>query len=166
MENFMLSKKNDFSMIFMWFINGLKNIINNKTPKILKIRFKLIILFVLFLVLTVDKYPVIVVPILAPNIINNDEVIEIRLLKYISSTTPIKPDDDWMTAVVNIPNKTDKEFIDWILFIMLYIYLLLIIELNPSLKISKPRSIKPTYIIRIKNFLWLLKIKNNKIRLQ
>ena len=89
-----------------------KTITNNNTPKTLKTKLRYIILLVLFSVFIVDKKPVMVVPILAPNIIRIDEVSEIRLLKYISSTKPIKPDDDWIIAVHNIPNSIDNVFID------------------------------------------------------
>ncbi len=163
MVNFMLCIKYVFSILEMWFMKAGTTITNNNTPKTLKTKLRYIILLVLFSVFIVDKKPVMVVPILAPNIIRIDEVSEIRLLKYISSTKPIKPDDDWIIAVHNIPNSIDNVFIDWILFIKLYICVLLMMESNPTLNTSNPKSINPIYIIRTKYFLYLLKTKKRTI---
>ena len=51
------------------------------------------------------------------------------------------PEDDWMTAVENTPNKTDKTLEDFIFSIIVYIILLLIILLNPMLRTFSPSNI-------------------------
>ena len=73
------------------------------------------------------------------------------------------PEDDWMTAVENTPNKTDKKLEDFIFPIIVYIILLLIILLNPMLRTFSPSNIKPIYIIRIRYLLCFFKIKYNNI---
>ena len=82
--------------------------INTKTPKTLKNKFKFIICFVCFDELIVAKYPVKVVPIFAPNIIAIEQDKDIILLEYICSTMLIIPEEDWIMAVDKMPNKVDK----------------------------------------------------------
>ena len=158
-ENLTLFIKNKFSIYVICLINGGKIIIKINTPRILKIKFRFIIVFVLFCVLMVAKYPVIVFPMFATNIIKIEEFKLINELKYICSTIPINPDEDWMMAVENIPNKIDKVLDVCILLIILYIKELFIILSKPIFNISNPNNIKPIYIIRIEYFLYLLNRK-------
>ena len=70
--SFILCRKKSFCNLKIKLLNGRNKTIKSNTPKILNIKLAFIILRVL-LVFIVDIYPVIVVPMFAPNIMPSEQ---------------------------------------------------------------------------------------------
>lgn len=111
--SFILCRKKSFCNLKIKLLNGRNKTIKSNTPKILNIKLAFIILRVL-LVFIVDIYPVIVVPMFAPNIMPSEQAKFIIFDPYICSTIEITPDDDCTIAVINVPNNVDSKIEFWV----------------------------------------------------